>query len=29
MLTFLDLFQFCMVIIGIVGLVIQILNKKK
>lgn len=29
MLTFSDLFQFCMVIIGIVGLVIQILNKKK
>ena len=29
MLTYSELFQFCMVVIGIVGLVIQILNKKK
>ena len=29
MLTYSELFQFCMVIIGIVGLVIQVQNKKK
>ncbi len=29
MLTYAELFQFCMVVIGIVGLVIQVYNKKK
>ena len=29
MLTYSELFQFCMVVIGIVGLVIQVHNKKK
>lgn len=29
MLTYSELFQFCLVIIGIVGLVIQVHNKKK
>jgi len=29
MLTFSDLFQFCLVIIGIVNLFIQVHNKKK
>lgn len=29
MLTYSELFQFCMVIIGIVGLVLQVHEKKK
>lgn len=29
MLTYSELFQFCMVMIGIVGLVFQVHNKKK
>lgn len=29
MLTYSELFQFCLVIIGIVGLVLQVHNKKK
>ena len=29
MLTYSELFQFCMVVIGIVGLVIQVHDKKK
>lgn len=29
MLTYSELFQFCLVIIGIVGLVVQVHNKKK
>ena len=29
MLTYSELFQFCMVIIGIVGLVLQVHDKKK
>ena len=29
MLTYAELFQFCMVVIGIVGLVIQVHDKKK
>lgn len=29
MLTFSELFQFCLVVIGIVNLVIQVHNKKK
>jgi hypothetical protein len=29
MLTYSELFQFCLVVIGIVGLVIQVHNKKK
>jgi hypothetical protein len=27
--TYSDLFQFCLVIIGVISLVIQIINKKK
>ena len=29
MLTYSELFQFCLVVIGIVGLVLQVHNKKK
>ncbi len=29
MLTYSELFQFCLVVIGIVGLFIQVQNKKK
>ena len=29
MLTYSELFQFCMVVIGIVGLVLQVHDKKK